>query len=173
MSDTTHPVLAAIRQRRSIRTFTPAALTEDEITAILEAGVWAPSGLNNQPWKFLVVRTGDPRKEILAGLTKYTHILNGADTLFCVFLDKERMYNPLKDHQVAGAAIQNMLLAVHALGLGAVWIGEIINRPDEVMDAIGVDKEQYEFMAVLAVGHPDQKGSSSRRELESFLMEAR
>ena len=63
-----HTVLDAIRQRRSIRRFAAQDLTDDEIEAVLEAGRWAPSGLNNQPWRFLVVRHGDPRVEALAAI---------------------------------------------------------------------------------------------------------
>ncbi len=50
-----NPVLKAIRERRSIRNFTDERIDEAGIEAILEAGRWSPSGLNNQPWKFVLV----------------------------------------------------------------------------------------------------------------------
>ncbi len=164
-------VLAALRERRSIRRFTPEPVDDDALAAILDAGRWAPSGLNNQPWRFLVVRRGDPRQEVLANHTKYAHIVRGAAALICVFLDRAAMYNPRKDHQGAGACIQNMLLAVHALGLGGVWLGEIINREAELLPALGLDPEALETMAVIAVGRPAQHGSSQRKSLESLLLE--
>ncbi|MFW5488822.1 MAG: nitroreductase family protein [Desulfovibrio sp.] len=164
-------LLDALRQRRSIRKFTDEALTNDEILAVLEAGRWAPSGMNNQPWRFLVLRSGDERCEALAGLTKYSHVLRGGDTLFVVLLDKAAMYSPRKDYQGAGACIQNMLLAIHGLGLGAVWLGEIINQEAEVLPALGLDADAYELMTVIVAGHPAQKGSSDRKPLSELLLE--
>jgi nitroreductase len=166
-----NPVLDAIRQRRSIRRYTPEPVTTGEISAILEAGRWAPSGLNNQPWRFLVVRHGEERQGALAGLTKYAHIVRQAQALVCVFLDREVIYNRTKDLQGVGACLQNMLLAAHSLGLGAVWIGEIINQEPRVTKALGLDEKRLELMAVLAVGRPDQKGTSERRPLRELLLE--
>lgn len=164
-------ILTALRERRSIRSFTGEPVDDAALGAILEAGRWAPSGLNNQPWRFLVVRAGDARQETLALHTKYAHIVRGAAALVCVFLERGKMYNARKDYQGAGACIQNMLLAAHALGLGAVWLGEIINQEPGVTEAIGVDPEAYEMMAVIACGHPARKGSSERLPLESLLLE--
>ncbi len=165
-------LLDALQQRRSIRKYTGEALAKEDILAVLEAGRWAPSGLNNQPWRFLVIRSGDERQEAMAEHTKYDHIVRRADTLLAVFLEKAAMYSPRKDYQGAGACIQNMLLAAHALDLGAVWLGEIVNQETEVMQAIGVDPDRYELMAVIAMGRPDQKGSSSRKPLEELMLEA-
>lgn len=166
------PVLKAIRERRSIRKFTEEAVSREDILTILEAGRWAPSGLNNQPWRFLVIPAGDPRQEKLAECTKYAHVVRQSAALICVTLDKERMYSEMKDHQGAGACIQNMLLAAHAQDLGAVWLGEIVNREEDVMRSIGVDPGQYELMAVIALGRPEQEGSSSRKPLEELMLEA-
>lgn len=164
-------LLKAIQERRSIRGYTDEPVTSEEIEKIITAGIWAPSGLNNQPWRFLVVRGDDPRAELLADCTKYAHIVRAAPVLIAVFLDKTAMYHEMKDHQAAGSAIQNMLLAVHALGLGAVWLGEIYNHEAKVLDALKLDPEAYSFQALLAVGRPDREGSSSRKPLDHFLIE--
>lgn len=166
-----HPVLAAIRQRRSIRRFTDEPVTREQILAVLEAGRWAPSGLNNQPCRFLVIAKDDPRREALAGLTKYAHVVRGCHVMIALLLDKSKLYNARKDHQAAGAAAQNMLLAVHALGLGAVWLGEIINQEPDVLAALHLDSEHYELQAVLALGHPDQNGSAERVPLSQYVLE--
>lgn len=171
MRDHDNPVLAAILGRRSIRRFTAEPVSTQAMRTILDAGRWAPSGLNNQPWRFLVVWPDDPRRQALEGCTKYAHIVRGAGALVAVFLDREAMYSELKDHQTAGACIQNMLLAAHALGLGGVWLGEIVNQAPEVLQVLGLDAGTYAFMALLALGHPDQKGSSSRRPLAELLVE--
>jgi nitroreductase len=164
-------ILTTIRERRSVRRYTGEAVSKEEIRKVLEAGRWAPSGLNNQPCRFLVIRDDDPRKERLEECTRYAHVVREAQVLIGVFLDREAMYHPMKDHQGAGACIQNMLLAVHALGLGGVWLGEIVNQADQVMDVLGASGERYELMAVIAVGRPAQAGSSSRKELSELLLE--
>jgi nitroreductase len=132
--------------------------------------------LNNQPWRFLVLREGDPRKQALEGCTKYAQIVRRAKVLIGVFLWKSAMYHEGKDHQAAGACIQNMLLAIHGLGLGGVWLGEIINQEGAVLDILKLDQSQLRLMAFIALGHPvrpgpAQPGSSTRRELSELLLE--
>lgn len=166
-----NPVLNALFERRSIRKYTEQPVSREDLTIILEAGRWAPSGLNNQPWKFLVIKDEDQRTEALAELTKYGHVVRAAKVLICLFLDKDKMYNEMKDHQAVGGCIQNMMLAAHSLGLGTVWLGEIINQQDQVLEALNIDKNKYELQAVIALGHPDQKGSSSRKELSELMLE--
>lgn len=164
-------VLDAIRERRSVRRFTEEPVSREDALEILEAGRWSPSGLNNQPWRFLCLWPEDPRVKALAGCTKYSTIVESCRLLVGVFLDKDAMYSPLKDHQTAGACIQNMLLATHALGLGGVWLGEIINQSEQVLDALSLDAGQYEVMAFLAIGHPEHPGASSRKPLDMLLLE--
>jgi len=166
------PVFDAVYDRRSIRKYTSRPVSKADVLKILDAGRWAPSGKNNQPWRFLVVWPGDARQEALSRCTKYSHIVNEAKALICVLLARDKMYSEVKDHQAAGACIQNMLLAVHALGLGAVWLGEIINQQDQVLGVLGLSETEYEVQAVIAVGHPAQEGQSSRLPLDDLLLEA-
>ena len=67
-------VIEAIKNRRSVREFTTLEITDADLQEIIEAGKWAPSGLNNQPWKVVVVRDRAVT-ETLAGLTKYSRII--------------------------------------------------------------------------------------------------
>ncbi|WP_027369985.1 nitroreductase family protein [Desulfovermiculus halophilus] len=166
-----NPVLQAISERRSIRRFTPAPVSGDQIRSILEAGRWAPSGLNNQPWRFLVVRAGDPRQAALARHTKYGRIITDAQVLVVVVADTKVMYSATKDHQSVGACIQNMLLALHAQGLGGVWLGEILNQEEQVLQELDLSSGPYELMAVVALGHPAQEGASRRKPLSELLLE--
>lgn len=167
-----NPVFKALFERRSIRKFTTEPVSREDLTAILEAGRWAPSGLNNQPWRFLVINKDDPRLEQLADCTKYAHIVRASAACICIVLDKSVMYSEMKDHQGAGACVQNMLLAIHTLGLGGVWLGQIVNDQAASLGALGLKEEQYELQAVIALGHPDQKGSSDRKELSELMLEA-
>ncbi|THB69475.1 MAG: nitroreductase family protein [Desulfovibrio sp.] len=164
-------ILTALKERRSIRKYTDEPITDQEIAEILDAGRWAPSGLNNQPWRFLVVRGNDPRKAALVECTKYAAIVRNCSALICVFLEKSKMYNAMKDHQAIGACLQNMLLAAHGLGLGGVWLGEIINQSEQVMDALALDGETFEFQAAIALGRPAVDGSSSRVPLGDLMLE--
>ncbi len=80
------------------------------------------------------------------------------------------MYDPVKDHQAAGACIQNMLLAAHELGLGAVWLGQILKNRDRVNDVLQLS-DQYDLMALLALGYPKHKNQQSRRQpLKDFIL---
>ncbi len=163
-------VLAAIHERRSIRRFTAEPVSRDAVEAILDAGRWAPSGLNNQPWRFAVVWAGDPRQEGLAGCTKYAAMVREARVLIAVLLHRPTMYDTMKDHQSAGACIQNMLLAAHALGLGAVWLGQMTNQADKALEVLGLDLAEYAFMTVIAVGHPAGPGTSQRKSLAELVL---
>ena len=96
---------------------------ETTIRKIIECGRWAPSGLNNQPWKVCVV-IRSTIKNLLAKFTKYGDIINAAYANLVVFLNLEKSYNYIKDIQACGAFMQNILLGTHALNLGAVWLGE-------------------------------------------------
>ncbi|MDH5297780.1 MAG: nitroreductase [Desulfobulbaceae bacterium] len=163
------PVLDAIHRRRSIREYTSQEVDAAQLRQIITAGIWAPSGLNNQPWRFVIIREPAVRKE-LAQQTHYGHIVLAAPALIAVYLDPAAMYNEVKDYQAAGACIQNMLLAAEALGLGAVWLGQILQNKEKVNAILGLAPELL-LMAVLAIGHPSHRNQQSQRKpLEEFIV---
>lgn len=165
----TTPVLTAIRKRRSIREYTAEPVRIEDLRQIVTAGTWAPSGLNNQPWRFVVITDTAVRLQ-LAEQTRYSHIIKAAPALIVVFLDTGEMYNEVKDHQAAGACIQNMLLAAEELALGAVWLGEILQQKDQVNEIIKISAD-YDLMAVIALGHPaHREQSSNRKEIENLII---
>ena len=163
------PVLAAIYKRRSIREYTDAEISIEQLHEIIRAGMWAPSGMNNQPWRFVIIQ--DPEiKEQLAQQTHYSHIVRGANALIAVYLSQEEMYDAVKDHQSAGACIQNMLLAAEALELGAVWLGQILKNKTEVNRILGLT-DNFDLMAVVVLGHPlHHNQKSKRKELSELLL---
>ncbi len=124
-------IIDIIKSRRSVRKFTTDPVPEDLIERILEAGRWAPSGLNNQPWRFAVITAADLKQEI-SKLTNYAKVVLAAQVLIAVFLDTETSYHREKDIQGIGACLENMLLEAHSLGLGAVWLGEIIKSSEQI-----------------------------------------
>lgn len=163
------PILQAIHRRRSIREYTEEGVTGEQLRTIIEAGTWAPSGLNNQPWRFVIVRSPQIQSA-LATQTKYGHIIKAAPAVIVVYLDREVMYHEIKDHQAAGACMQNMLLAAESLGLGAVWLGQILQNKKEVNRVLGLSG-QYELAAVMAVGRPQHRQQQSqRRPLAEFIL---
>ena len=164
-------VIRAIKTRRSIRQFKKDPVPDEILDQILESGLWAPSGKNNQPWKFAVIR--DPAtKESLATFTHYSSVIHHAPVCIAVFLDHSRVYDRTKDVLAVGASIQNMLLTIHELGLGGVWLGEILKNKDNLRELLGADQD-LELMAVVALGYPSRKTSQSsvrdRLEEKVFL----
>jgi nitroreductase len=161
-------LLEGIYTRRSVREFVEQPVEREQLLEIINAGTWAPSGLNNQPWRFVIVWGADVKKE-LGKQTKYGFVIERAPVCIAVFADRKVMYNDVKDHQAVGACIQNMLLAAHGLGLGAVWLGEILKNAEGVRMLLGLPKEM-ELMAVVAIGHPTARIHSSNRKAVSEVL---
>ncbi|MEJ2672346.1 MAG: nitroreductase family protein [Deltaproteobacteria bacterium] len=162
-------IMKAIHERRSVRQFTDAPVSRDLIMTAMEAASWAPSGLNNQPWRFVII-WDKSWQEALADLTRYSNTLKSAAVLIAVFLDKEASYDYTKDCQAVGACLQNLLLALHSMDLGAVWIGEILKNQARIIELLKLSA-RLELMAVVAVGHPAGRSQkSTRRPLEELIL---
>ena len=157
-----NPVVEAIRRRRSVRQFTGAEVSDEAVNEVLESGSWAPSGKNNQPWKFAVIRDR-VLKESLASLTHSASIIREAAVCIAIFLDHSRVYDRTKDVQAVGACIQNMLLSIHSMGLGGVWLGEILKNKEKVKEVLN-GGEDLELMAVVAFGHPAERLTGGERD---------
>ena len=155
-------LLEGLYTRRSVRQYTAQSVEREQLIEIIKAGTWAPSGLNNQPWRFVIIRDAEARSK-LSEFTKYRKIIEAAPACIAVFIDGKAMYNDTKDHQAIGACIQNMLLAAHAIGLGAVWLGEILKNADNIRVFLELPLEM-ELMAVVAVGHPSTGHRTSNRK---------
>ena len=172
MESKTNNLLDVIRSRRSIRNFVYKKIDNDTIKEILDCGRWAPSGRNSQPWKVCIV-AHPTVKRMIAEQSKYGGIIESAYLNFVVFLDLERGYDRVKDVLAMGAFIQNMLLAVHAKGLGAVWIGEILKNKEKINEIFKFPPEKYELMGVVTIGLIDEslekKEERERRNLDDFL----
>lgn len=164
-------ILNLIKTRRSVRKFTKYAIPLRTIEKILEAGRFAPSGLNNQPWRFMVLSA--EKKDALAGYTKYSHIIKGADKVILVFLEKKSSYNYEKDLMAIGACIENMLLYIHSVKLGACWLGEILNQRDAINKFLKLS-DSLQLEAVLALGKPfsfPRRGK--RKNLKDILIKVK
>ena len=171
MEPKSNELLEFIKSRKSIRTFIYEKIDNATIKSILECGQWAPSGNNTQPWKVCVV-THPTVKRMLAELSKYTSIIENSYVNFVIFLDHEKGYDRVKDIQAIGAFIENILLAIHAKGLGGAWIGEILQKKEEVNEIFKFSKEKFELMALIAVGVIDKPMMSQKsKERERIALD--
>jgi nitroreductase len=161
-------VIDTILNRRSVREFTDKPVSKEDINIILNAGHWAPSGLNNQPWRFIVIRNRETIQK-LSECTHYSGIVAGAPLIIATFLDNETSYNRTKDIEAIGAAIQNMLLTCCELSLGGVWLGEILNQKEKVNSILGCPSN-IELMCALAIGEPVPKERTSTRKALSEIV---
>lgn len=172
MESKTNDLLNLIKSRRSVRNFVYKKIDNQTIKEIVDCGRWAPSGRNSQPWKVCIV-SHPTVKRMISENSKYGGIIESAYLNYVVFLDLERGYDRVKDILAIGAFIQNMLLAIHAKGLGAVWIGEILKNKEKINEIFKLSPENYELMGVLTIGLIDEslekKEERERRPLDEFI----
>lgn len=146
--------IEAILTRRSIRSYTAEPVSEQDIDTILHAAMAAPSAGNQQPWRF-VVTTSREMLDAMAECTPYGKMLHEAPLAITICADTRDLRHPQMWQQDCSNATQNALLAIHALDLGAVWLGfwPKMERVEPLKEALGLP-EGIEPLSVLAVGHP-------------------
>ncbi len=154
MSET--DMLDMIKKRRSIRKYTDQAVTDEQIRQLLEAAMAAPSASNIQSWEFVVVR--DPNlKRQLAQTHTWSHMAADAAAVFVVCGNERASRHWVED---ASAATENLLLAVTALGLGAVWVGIHPNDDREAHLRRVLDiPDEIRVLCLVPVGHPAESKS--------------
>jgi nitroreductase len=146
--------LEAILTRRSIRAYTSQPIPEALIKELLEAAMSAPSASNQQPWQFIVL-TDRQRLETLADVLPYGKMLHQAPLGIVICGDLSREKSTGYWVQDCSAATQNLLLAAHARGLGAVWLGVYPReeRVREVRQLFGIPETVIPLCGI-AIGYP-------------------
>ncbi|MBO4334596.1 MAG: nitroreductase family protein [Desulfovibrio sp.] len=146
--------LDVIMSRRSVRAFTEEAITEEQLETLLRAAMAAPSAGNAQPWEFIVIRNRELLNKVPA-INPYAAFAPQASAGILVCTDPELEKFPGYWIEDTSAATENLLLAAHALGLGAVWTGvypdsqrvsafrELVKAPERIIP-----------MAFILVGYP-------------------
>ena len=162
MTDTVQPAMdaiTAIHTRRSIRRYASQPVPEALIERLLRAAMAAPSASNQQAWQFVVI---DDRA-ILDEITRFNpaaFALNSAPLAIVVCGDLSRELPVAAGFWVqdCSAAIQNLLLAAHASGLGAVWLGgyPLQHLVEHTRQLVGLPAEVIP-LAIIAVGTPAEK----------------
>jgi 5,6-dimethylbenzimidazole synthase len=165
----------AMKGRRSCRAFLPEAVSDDDIVRVLEAASWAPSPLNAQPWRFLVITNADLKTRISQEaercrkwaleqsgwkwLDKYPlGFLETVPTMIAVVGDPRKSGvdqfmedGPMGYQHACAAAIQNIHLAAHALGLGTLWF--TLYDKKVLKEILGIGPEEVPLALVL-MGRP-------------------
>ena len=131
-----NPTIETIKNRRSVRSYLPEQIKEEELKQILDAAIYAPTGRNHQPWHFttiqnqeLIKEMGAKTKEIMSQSKEDWISERGKDPGFNIFYNaptviivsgRKDAYSPLTD---CSAAIQNILLTAESLNIGSCWVG--------------------------------------------------
>jgi len=147
-------VFEAIFNRRSIRSFKPGIISDEQVQQMLKAAMFAPSASNNQPWHFIVIRD---RKTLDAIMEFHGSAKMLKDALLAIYVagyvDPARL--PGYWMIDCANATENLLLAAHALGLGAVWLGLAPNpQRMEPMAKLIPLPQSYQPFALVALGIP-------------------
>jgi nitroreductase len=152
-------MLKIINTRRSIRTFKPHPLSDNDIHELLEAAMNAPSAINEQAWQF-VVMSGKVLEEYLS-INRNTPKSAPVAILICQDITAEKATG--YSVQDCAAATQNILLAAHAKNLGAVWTTVFPDNVQATRDLLKIPDSVLPFSCV-PVGYPAEvkKDASSR-----------
>jgi nitroreductase len=147
-------VLEAIKKRRTVRAFTEEEVTDEQVEAIVEMGMYAPTYMNRKPWHFVVIRDKELQGKLgeTLGVRPY---IQQASVVIAVYGDPEVSNTWDLD---GCAAIENMLIAATALGLGSAWAGSPGNvawgDAEELMrDALKVPSG-FNALSLVCLGHP-------------------
>jgi nitroreductase len=168
-------LLDVIMTRKSVREFKPGNIPLEDVKRITRAGIMAPSASNSQPWRFHIVRGKTKRRlaeklnETKTLLPLYREFFGGIFETVPIVIMVENAVPPSRENFFSrlgtAASVENMLLAIHSLGYGSVWIGlpPILEAARKVVRVTG------ELVAVLPVGYPadnqSEYTSRARRSL--------
>ena len=187
-------IFEAIKERRSCRKFLPESISEEVIEKILEAATWAPSPLNTQPWEFVVVTNEEMKEKIFSEadrcrkwaieksgwkwLEKYQlNFLKTAPVIVAVVgdpkktgLDMFQKEGGVGYQHACAAAIQNMHLAAHALGLGSLWFTLFDKKPMREILGAAPKKTPLGLVCIgKADGEPPRTSRKDVNEKTTFI----
>jgi nitroreductase len=152
-------VYEAIRTLLAVREYQARPVPEEVIRRVLEAGRLTASAMNKQPWHFIVVRDPETLRQ-LGEMSRTGPYIAGAPLAIVVVVEPSRF--AISD---ASRAIQDMLLAAWAEGVGGNWVG--FSGQDEVKPLLGIPAER-DVLAILPFGYPASpagKGKKARKAL--------
>jgi nitroreductase len=190
--------LATIARRRSVRVFDGRPVVPALVDALIEAANQAPSAHNSQSWRFLVLGTGKKRElaalvsarslefprptnvllrmaartivsaPVVIAVANTGALIEHGERLFPIAAEQNRDFFRTMEIQGSAAAVQNLLLAATALGLGSVWLGILYLIKDEVLALLG--EPRGEFMAVVPVGYGAAPAKSPKKRTDEEIV---
>lgn len=159
-------VFEAIRNRRSIRSFKKAEVSDKDVFRLIEAASCAPSAGNIQPWEFIVVRDPQLRHQLSDAALKQSSI-EEAPVAIVVCADQARSEEGYGSRgkdlyciQDTAAAIENLLLAAYAMGFGACWVGAF---EEEIVRKAMKTPKHVKPVAIVPIGYAAQNPKTRRR----------
>jgi nitroreductase len=153
--------LEAIHKRRTVRSFTGAAIPRADLEMIVDAGRLAASGYNRQPWDFIVVTD----RGMIEQLKIAAQWMEKAGAIIAVLLDPATKYW-LED---GSAAVQNMLVAATALGYGSCWLeGYTLPLESQFKALLGVPDDKR-LLTLVPIGVPVEWPVKEKKPLEQVL----
>jgi nitroreductase len=162
--------IEAIMGRRSIRRYEDRPVEPQAIEVLLRAAMAAPSAGNQQSWRFVVV-TDRAQLDLLAEATQYSGMLKHAPLAIVVCGDSTSEKYP-EDYWVedTSAAMENMLVAAHAIGLGGCWLGyhPRRDRKDRAREILGLPDE-IDTLGVASIGYPAESKPPADRYNEEYV----
>lgn len=143
--------LETIKKRKSIRSYLQTPVQDEALGEILEAARSAPSAGNLQPWHFIIVRDKEKRVKIASGC-RYGKFLSESPVVIIGCGNKKA--SPRWYSVDTSIALEHIVLAATALGLGTCWIG-LFNK-EEIREMVSLHRD-YEIIALIALGYPRNK----------------
>ncbi len=160
-----------IQNRRSIRGYNGDEIPYEVIEALVIDATLAPSGMNRQPWKFLIVSDKEKIEKISSYSASQGNWIKTSKYLLFVFLDKKSSYNEERDLMAIGAAIQNFMLSAYDEGIGTCWLGGILSSEKELLDIIDFHDEECKLKAIITIGKFEKKNiEPTRKPLSEILI---
>jgi len=173
MADLANPILDSIKKRRTVTRFETRRVEEEKIQAILEAARWAPSWLNSQPWRLILVKDRVVKARI-SELVPTIFSLGVKEAPVCIVVCVDTKEDPYHFIEDGAAATQNMALAAHSLGLGSCWIGVFNLKGEKESSEEKIRKilrvpEAHRVISVLPVGVPKSVPEKERKDLSELV----
>lgn len=165
-------IYEAIRGRTSIRSYLPDPVDEKALARVLDAARLAPSGKNGQPWTFIVVRDPDTRKRLVPAC-KNQQFVGQAPIVIVACGREELAYRKMGGYWNSlpvdiGIALEHMMLAATAEGLGTCWIGAFIE--EDVREILGVPVD-VKIVAITPLGVPAVESTPRpRKSIDEIVM---
>ena len=158
-------LLDLILSRRSIRRYEDKDLPEEVLQQILEAGRQAPSAVNRQPFRFIVVNDHDLLKNLCDNLIN--RFVKRAPIVIVGCADVKSFLTGKWAIVDTSIAMQNMVIAAWALGIGSCWIGGCNEK--EIKKLLKIP-DKWKFVALLTLGYPaEQPKPRRKRQLEKIF----